>query len=149
MNAARVPTVDLHVAPGIDLTGLKELADPVFLARLVATVWAYAEGPLPAKVEVALMGEEEHCRVHARFLDDPTPTDVMAFPYEDPDNFGEVLVNVDMARRQAQERALDPLQEGMLYVVHGCLHLVGYDDHEEGARARMRQAEADVLARFA
>jgi len=149
MNGTSAPTVALHVASGLLLEELEQLADAVFVQQLVAAVWDYAQGPLPARVEVALMGEEEHCRVHARFLDDPSATDVMAFPYGDPDNFGEVLVNMDMARRQAQQRGLAPLREGMLYVVHGCLHLVGFDDQEEKQRERMRQAEADVLARFA
>jgi probable rRNA maturation factor len=139
------PAVALHLAPEADLAGLEELAQEAEVARVVAAAWSHADGPLPAHVEVALTGEEEHCRLHARFLDDPTPTDVMAFPYEDDDAFGEVVVNVDMARREGAERGHGARVECTLYLVHGCLHLLGYDDHDDAQRARMRDAESSVM----
>ena len=110
----------------------------------VRKVWELEQGPT-ARVEVVLMNEAEHTRLHAEFLDDPSETDVMAFPYEEDDCFGELLINVDMAARVAAEHAHTPAQECTLYVVHGCLHLLGYDDHEEHDRVAMRAAETRVM----
>lgn len=145
MSPAAGPQVELNLAAGVDLTALEALGEAEEVMRIVAAVWLYAKAALPAQLEVALMGEEEHCRVHERFLNDPTATDVMAFPYEDEELFGEVLINVDMARRQAQERGHEALWEATLYLVHGCLHLVGYDDHSAEDCERMRAAEAAVM----
>lgn len=110
----------------------------------VRKVWELEGGPA-ARVEVVLMDEGEHSQLHGEFLNDPSPTDVMAFPYEDDDCFGELLVNVEMAARVAAEHAHTPEQECTLYVVHGCLHLLGYDDHEDEDRVAMRAAEARVM----
>jgi len=129
----------------VDLDQLKALGQAQYVREVVAAVWQHADAALPAQLEVALMGEEEHCRVHERFLNDPSPTDVMAFPYEDEELFGEVLINVDMARAQAQDRGHAALWEATLYLVHGCLHLVGYDDQTEDERSRMRAAETAVM----
>ena len=111
---------------------------------VVCKVWEMENGP-EARVDVVLMDEGEHSRLHGEFLNDPSATDVMAFPYDDDDCFGELLVNVEMAARVAAEHANTPAQECTLYVVHGCLHLLGYDDHEEQDRVAMRAAEARVM----
>ena len=111
----------------------------------VRTVWESEKGPKNVRVEVVLMDEQEHCELHAEFLNDPSATDVMAFPYEDEDCFGEILVNVEMAARVAVEHAHSPFEECTLYIVHGCLHLLGYDDHEEQDRLAMRAAEARAM----
>lgn len=145
MSSAAGPQVELHLAAGVDLRQLEALAELPRVQQVVAAVWHFAKAALPAQLEVALMGEEEHCRVHERFLNDPSPTDVMAFPYEDEELFGEVLINVDMARAQAQERGHAALWEATLYLVHGCLHLVGYDDQTDEERVRMRAAESAVM----
>ncbi|MCH2102277.1 MAG: rRNA maturation RNase YbeY [Planctomycetes bacterium] len=110
----------------------------------VCKVWEIEKGP-NARVEVVLMDEEEHAQLHGEFLRDPSATDVMAFPYGDDDCFGELLVNVEMAARVAAEHEHTPEQECALYVVHGCLHLLGYDDHEEEGRLEMRAAELRVM----
>jgi len=145
MNSAAGPQVELHLAAGVDLHQLEALGQAERVQEVVAAVWQFAKADLSAQLEVALMGQEEHCRVHQRFLNDPSPTDVMAFPYQDEELFGEVLINVDMARAQAQERGHEALWEATLYLVHGCLHLVGYDDQTDEERARMRAAESAVM----
>jgi len=94
---------------------------------------------------VVVLGTEEHTRIHAEFLDDPAETDVMAFPYQDPDLFGEILLNRDVCRRDAERHGRSVRDEARLYVVHGALHLLGFRDDESTARQRMRAAEAELL----
>ena len=114
--------------------------------RAVEAAWALYGGPGEARVEVVLLGAKEHTRLHGEFLDDPTETDVMAFPYNDSDLCGEVLVNRDVALREASARGTAASDEALLYVVHGVLHLLGMRDGSEREREEMRAAEARVLA---
>lgn len=99
-------------------------------------------------VEVVLVDGTTLAELHSRFLGDPSPTDVMAFDLGDdgPGPAAEVYASVDEALQRAGERGVAPARELALYLVHGALHLCGFDDHEESERARMRAAEATVLA---
>lgn len=114
---------------------------------LLARAWDLFDGPPEAHLDIVWMGGAEHDRLHATALDDPTPTDVITFPYGDPDLFGEIVVNLDMAARQAEERGIPMAEEVALYVVHGALHLLGLDDATERQRIAMRAAETKVLGR--
>ncbi len=115
------------------------------MARAVRHTWELYGGPKQTEVQLVLLNEKEHSRLHAKFLQDPTATDVMAFCYRDDDLYGEILVNVDMAARQAKCHDRGPLDELLLYLVHGALHLLGFDDLDAAARAQMRAAERRVM----
>ena len=124
-----------------ELEGLQEER----LQKLVARAWELQKGPAKVKLEIVWMGEVEHNRLHERFLNDPTPTDVITFPYDDDDLFGEIVVNLDMAYSQATSRKIDMRDEVALYVVHGALHLLGLEDATDEQRLEMRAAESAVL----
>ena len=98
-------------------------------------------------VDVCLVGDETLAELHGRFLGDPSPTDVMAFDLGDepPGPAAEIYASIDQALRTASERGVAPARELALYLVHGALHLCGYDDHREPERGRMRLAERTVL----
>lgn len=98
-------------------------------------------------VDVVLVGDRALAKLHARFLDDPTPTDVIAFELGDDDGGpdAEIYASVDCARARAKERGVAAARELALYLVHGALHLCGHDDHASRARARMRAAELRVM----
>lgn len=85
--------------------------------------------------------------LHARFLGDPSPTDVITFP-GDPlaDTAGEICVCADVARDYAAAHGHEFARELALYLVHGYLHLAGEDDTTAGARRRMRAAEKVAMA---
>ncbi len=99
------------------------------------------------EVSLALVGEEEMAALNRRFLGREGATDVLAFPYGRSDHHvaGEVVVNAEMAVREAADRPHDAADELMLYVAHGVLHLLGYDDHEPERRRRMRERERQAL----
>ena len=113
-----------------------------FLERVVAAVREFSERPNLA-VSLLLTGDEEIAELHGRFLNDPTPTDVMSFPLDD--NSVDLVVNVERAREVAARHGHDDAAEIALYVVHGMLHAVGFDDTTTDARARMRAAERAVM----
>ena len=78
--------------------------------------------------------------LHERFMDEPGPTDVLSFPLDDVDDedgvrlLGDVVVAPAEAERN---NPADPAAELRLLLVHGILHLLGYDHEEDGARTRM------------
>ena len=101
-------------------------------------------------IAVVLVDDATLTDLHARFLDDPTPTDVIAFELgeEGGGPAAEVYVSVECARRVALERGRSEAQELALYIVHGSLHLCGFDDRSDDDLARMRAAERAVLERL-
>ena len=112
-----------------------------FVTRVVRAVLAHGKRPdLP--VSLLLTDDAGIAALHARHLDDATPTDVMSF---DVDGTAEIVVSVTTARRVAKQRGHAPRAELALYIVHGLLHVLGHDDKAPRARARMRIAESQVL----
>ncbi len=90
-------------------------------------------------VEVAFVDDAEIARVHGEFLGDPTPTDVISFDH------GEILISVDTAERQAAAEGEILDRELALYLIHGILHLAGFDDREERERQRMKDEQERIL----
>jgi probable rRNA maturation factor len=80
-------------------------------------------------------------RVHADFLDDPTETDVITFPY------GEILVCPAVAKDRAASFDLEIEHEVLLYCLHGLLHLTGYDDTTPALAKEMATAQEKLLKR--
>lgn len=111
---------------------------------------ALAHGGRPdLQLDVVFVDDPDLCRMHEEWLDDPTPTDVISFDLGEDGGGpgGELYVSTERARAVARERGLDRVGEHLLYVVHGALHLCGFDDRRPRDRARMRAAERKVLAR--
>lgn len=100
-----------------------------------------------ADLSVAVVGREEIAELNGRFLRRDGPTDVLAFPYGEEEGMtvGEIVVCADVAVSEAAQRAHSAEDELLLYVVHGLLHLLGYDDHEAAGMARMRERECELL----
>ena len=95
-------------------------------------------GELPL-VEISIITDEAIAAVHADFMDDPTPTDVITFHH------GEILISADTAQARANELGQPVLRELLLYVIHGLLHLNGYEDHDEGERRQMHEIQDRIL----
>lgn len=122
---------------------------PMGDSAIVAAVAAALEhGGRPGiDVDVVLVDDPTLADLHAQFLGDPTPTDVMSFDLGEDGGgpAGELYVSVDRARAVADARGVRVVRELALYLVHGTLHLCGHDDHADEARASMRAAERAVL----
>lgn len=115
------------------------------IRRVVRAALAFGGRP-QASIGVVLMGDAALAELHERFLGDPSPTDVIAFELgEDGGLYGELCCSVDCARRVARERGVTFERELALYLVHGALHLCGFEDHAPRARRKMRAAERAVL----
>ncbi len=101
----------------------------------------------PGELSLVFLGDEAMGRLHGEFLGDPAPTDVITFAGDpDMDFAGEICVSVDHALRYAAAHDADFSRELSLYLVHGYLHLAGFDDQTPEGRRRMRAAEKNALA---
>jgi probable rRNA maturation factor len=103
-------------------------------------------GVAGAQISVAIVDDPTIAKLHAEFLDDPEPTDVLSFVLEPlPMLVGEVVASADMAKVNAKQYHCTPEEELLRYVIHGTLHLVGYDDDVPRKRAVMRKREQEYL----
>lgn len=84
-------------------------------------------------------------QLHADYFDDPSPTDCISFPIDGPDEpfrvLGEIFVCPAVAFEYAAKHNQNPEKETLLYVIHGLLHLFGYDDMNPLDKRKMRRAE--------
>lgn len=92
-----------------------------------------AEGAGPVELSVSLVSTEEMADLHARYLDDPEPTDVLSFTMDEGGLLGDVVICPAVAASQNR----DLPAELRLLLVHGILHLLGYDHQEEEERRSM------------
>jgi rRNA maturation RNase YbeY len=139
--------------------------DEVAVAALVERVLA-AEGAAGAEVGVTFVGERRMRALNFEHRARDAVTDVLAFPLEDADELlaagkggagsgaprgaasggpprllGDVVVCPRQALRQAQAAGLAPSVELAVLLVHGTLHLLGYDHETDAGRMVLRQAE--------
>lgn len=90
-------------------------------------------------------------KLHKDFFNDPSLTDCISFPLDDQDSnnpytlLGEIFVCPYTAIDYSKKNQADPYLETSLYIVHGILHLIGYDDIEEKERIKMRKMEKKSL----
>ena len=94
---------------------------------------------LPSEVEITLLGEAAIAKVHGEFMDDPTPTDVITFEH------GEILIGVPVAAANAKKFCHPADHEVALCVIHGLLHLLGFDDLTESERVIMHARQDKIL----
>ncbi len=103
-----------------------------------------------AKINVAVVDERTIARLHQRYLEDASPTDVLSFALEQSPEYleGEIVASADAALASAAEYHWTADDELLLYVIHGALHLAGHDDGTPKKRAKMRKKEGEFLTRF-
>ena len=90
-------------------------------------------------VAVWLISDRRISQLHLRFLGEGGPTDVITF------HGGEIFISVESARRNAREFGNSLTSEIKLYIVHGLLHLHGFDDQEPRDLRRMKNTQERIL----
>ena len=98
-----------------------------------------------AVLSLAFVDDATSERINRDYLNHVGPTDVITFPLGTKPLQGELVIGVDVAERVAVERRHNTCHELALYVIHGVLHLCGYDDKMPGPLRLMRQREAHYL----
>lgn len=120
---------------------------PEDLAALARSV-LLAEGRRRASISIALVDQAAIHAINRDHLGHDWPTDVISFDLSEPGDailVGELVVSAEMAAATAVDLGVAPGDELALYVVHGLLHLCGYDDLTELDAAAMRRREDELL----
>jgi probable rRNA maturation factor len=104
-----------------------------------------------AQLAVRIVGEAEGRALNERYRGRMGPTNVLSFPFENPDQLqppllGDIVLCAPVVQREAAAQGTAPEEHWAHLVVHGVLHLLGYDHEEEGEAAAMEGLEADILA---
>ncbi len=110
---------------------------------LVSAVLCFLEVSFE-EVSIYFVSAKKIGEIHEQFFQDSTPTDCISFPLDEK-HLGEVFVCPEVALNYAKKRGLDPHLETALYIVHGLLHLIGYDDLEKKAKKAMREKEKSCM----
>lgn len=100
------------------------------------------------EIAIHFISDRKMRALHGTYFNDPSPTDCISFPYaEDPANYflGEVFVCPKTALRYAKTHGGDPERELILYLIHGVLHLLGYDDMNSKDKRIMRAKEKELM----
>ncbi|MFQ5989410.1 MAG: rRNA maturation RNase YbeY [Candidatus Methylomirabilales bacterium] len=104
------------------------------------------------EVSVVLVDDRAIRRLNRLYLNHDRPTDVLAFPQQQglpspqPHLLGDVVISVETAARQAKAHGHSLAQELAMLLIHGILHLLGYDDSTPATRRRMWAEQARLLA---
>ena len=142
-----MPGLDIQFA--VDDDGLPRRAT---IERWVAAAFAGVGSP-PGPLSIRVVDEPEARELNARFRGRNAATNVLSFPTDadgwppgEPRSFGDVVVCAPLLARQADE-AGRPVEEHWCHiVVHGVLHLLGYDHQNDSDALEMEQTEREVLA---
>jgi probable rRNA maturation factor len=91
------------------------------------------------EVSVWLISDRRMALLHGKFLGQSGPTDVLTFQH------GEIFISVETAQRHARAFGNSLLRELKLYIVHGLLHLHGFDDQTQAESNKMKKAQKKIL----
>jgi len=159
MNASADQDADLVVE--IARQGDVVEVDCAAIERLVRAIWQRF-GKSGGSISIVLVDDAEIRRANRRFLGSEATTDVLSFDLSDPEvetgkpktsgvaggdggGLFEVLVNAELAVREAKERGHSARAELALYVTHGLLHQLGFDDLRPEEAEKMHKVENEIL----
>jgi len=95
---------------------------------------------LQGDIAILITSNDEVRRLNREFRGKDKPTDVLSFPSEIRGHAGDIAISADFARRSARERKLTLTEETKVLILHGMLHLAGYDhENDRGEMARKEQ----------
>jgi probable rRNA maturation factor len=92
------------------------------------------------EISVLIVSDPRMASLHRQFMNESGPTDVITFQH------GEIFISAETARRNARRFGNALARELRLYVVHGLLHLYGFDDRDEGRARKMQIVQRRILA---
>jgi len=144
------PSIDIQIAPHY----LEEI-DASWLQGVALETLRQEGRAEPLEMSLVITDDIGIRELNRQFRGVDAPTDVLAFaadenvdfvtPNEVPPYLGDVVISFTRAQEQAREQGHSVREEMALLVIHGILHLLGYDDEEESARATMWARQKEIL----
>lgn len=126
--------------------------DFAFKGKSVHSAWLKAvseeEGRRPGQISVIFCSDPYLLEINRKYLGHDYYTDIITFDYSEGDTIsGDLFISVDTVRSNAEYFSADFKDELDRVIVHGVLHLIGYDDHTDEQSAEMRARENHYLER--
>jgi probable rRNA maturation factor len=131
----------------------KQKIDTKSFSKFLVTLLTKVEEAKESEVSVAFVSDERMKELNRFFRGKTTTTDVLSFPHE-PDEFsgerpeggtrnylGDIVISPEQAARQAQENQLTLESEIRQLILHGVLHLCGYDHETDNGEMNARELE--------
>src|SRR3954470_22873850 len=141
MSERRILIANRHPRLRVDRRAVAKLVE-----ALDACATRFLGGCPPGELSLVFLTDAALAQLHADFLDDPTTTDVITFEGQPAFGLaGEICVSADTAAGYAKQHDRDFSTELTLYLVHGWLHLAGYDDLQPAKKRAMRRAETRAM----
>lgn len=100
------------------------------------------------EVSILLTGNERMQELNQKYRHHPSPTDVLSFSQDHPDLLGDIAISMEMVMEMAQEDSTSSLEALLTLVLHGLLHLFGFDHREDDEAREMEEREAYYRGRF-
>ena len=125
--------------------------DMDFIRSVALEIMSFIGSPENAQLSMVFCDDESIKELNNQYRDKNEATDVLSFPIE-LENFipevrmlGDIVISTDTAKRQAEEFKHSVIVEIVILLIHGLLHLHGFDHIEEADRVVMRAKETEVF----
>lgn len=146
----------IDVCDESDFTPVLDTKELIDLAKFVFQQMRVHER---AELSITLVDEDAMTDLHIRWMDEPGPTDVLSFPMDElrpgkdgepltEGTLGDVVICPQVAARQARQAGHSTVDEVLLLLTHGILHLLGYDHAEAEEEKEMFALQKHLLLTF-
>ena len=140
MSRPRVSVRKLQRKIRVNVAGLQDFAAKALRKALELNKEKKTDLRKLHEVFVWLISDSRMTSLHRKFMRQTGPTDVLTFQH------GEIFISVDTARRNARSFRNSLERELCLYIVHGLLHLHGFDDQTEAGARQMERTQEKILS---
>lgn len=120
-------------------------------ARRVLNALGYPD----AQLSVLIVSDEQITELNQTYLNHEGPTNVISFPMQEgpyaditPDLLGDVVISVDTAHHEAGKAGMETMERFNELLIHGILHLLGYDHVNSEEEAAVMQQKSDELMKL-
>jgi probable rRNA maturation factor len=138
--APQISVRNLQRKISVNATGLERFAAKAVRCCLETHKTKETELTRLRQVFAWLISDRRMASLHRKFLHQTGPTDVLTFQH------GEIFISVETARRHARMFGKSLVRELQLYIVHGLLHLHGFDDQTQFGARRMEKMQGKILS---
>lgn len=120
------------------------------IKKIVSKILKYIRKPRDTELEVVFLDDGSIRPINKAYKRRDAPTDVLSFKLDVAEFgsrkfLGEIFISIDRAKENSRAFKADFKEEVVLYVIHGILHLFGYDDEDAESRRRMSKKEKETL----
>ena len=139
MTAPNIFVGNLQRKIRVNVAGLQDFAAKAVREALQSNKAKNTDLRKLHEIFVWLICDRRMASLHRKFMRQPGPTDVLTFQH------GEIFISVETAKRHARAFRTSLASELRLYIIHGLLHLHGFDDRTHAEARKMQRAQEEVL----